>query len=238
MKWSKKIIVIVAAIVILIGSITIYNIKNPVVKDLYGGRGVIRYNGQEAIMTDFYSDITEAEYLGRTEDKNFRVYAYRNGSNYNLFTLVGSDNTDSYTMEGFAIPLSGDVTKVFMDPSSNSSNNKTTKNKTDIEMFKKLVSYQGSESIYHINNISLEGTEIFFAYNNCPVTTHDNLVGYIAYIDDNWIIVSQEHYRSSIKKENTNEADLIGRKITDSNLIKWLTSDGAEVAPPYYKEKN
>ena len=240
MNWSKKIIVIGSVIVTIIGCIAIYNIKNPVIKDLHGARESITYNGKQVSMDCFYSDFTEAKYLGRTEDKNFKVYAYGNDSNYNLFTLVGSDNTDCYKTTNFIIPTSGDVTKVFMDPATRASencNNKVTKNHTDIEMFKKLISYQGNESMYHIDNIYTEGTTIYFAYNNCPVTTNDNLVGYIAYVDDTWIIVSPEHYISSTKMESSNEADLIGSKIADLKLIEWLKENGTGVTPPSYKEK-
>jgi len=237
MNWSKKIIVIGSVIVTIIGCISIYNIKNPVIKDLHGYREVINYNGKRAEMDSFFSDFTEAKYLGRTEDKDFKVYAYGNDSNYNLFTLVGSDNTDCYKTTNFVIPTSGEVTKVFIDPYMGSSKNKITKNYKDIEMFKKLISYQENESMYHINNIYTEGTTIYFAYNNCPVTTNDNLVGYIAYVDDTWIIVSPEHYMSSTKMESSNEVDLIGRKITDLKLIEWLNANGIEVAPPSYKEK-
>lgn len=105
-------------------------------------------------------------------------------------------------------------------------------------MFKKLASYKNSEDVYHINNIYTEGTEIYFAYDNCPVATSDNLVGYIAYIDHNWILVSPEnYYGSSNNTLYSNEADLIGSKITDSKLIKWLNDNETEVAPPSYKEK-
>jgi len=189
------------------------------------------------MMDSFFSDFTEAEYLGRTEDKEFKVYAYGKDSNYNLFTLVGSDNTDCYKTESFVIPKSGDVTKVFIDPAVRASDNKVTKNKTDIEMFKKLVSYQGDESRYSIANIFTEGTEIYFAYDDCPVTTYDNLVGYIAYVDDNWIIVSPEEYKSSIDEKISNETNLVGRKITDYKLIEWLIENNTGVAPPSYTEK-
>jgi len=237
MNWSKKIIVIGSVIVTIIGCIAIYNIKNPVIRDLHGARESIKYNGKRATMDDFFPDFTEAEYLGRTEDKNFKVYAYGNDPNYNLFTLVGSDNTDCYKTTDFVIPTSGYVTKVFMDPATSASDNKVTKNHTDIEMFKKLISYQGYESKYHIDNIYTDGTEIYFAYNNCPVTTYDNLVGYIAYVDDTWILVSPEHYMSSTKMESSNKADLIGSKITDLKLIEWLNANGTEVAPSSYNEK-
>lgn len=238
MKNSNKIIIPTLIALLAIGGIVNYNIKNPIIKGLYGSREVIEYNGQSAIIDAFYSDFTEAEYLGRTEDKNFKVYAYRDGYNYNLFTLVGSDNTDCYKMEGFTIPTSGDVTKVFMDPAVRSNNNKVSKNQTDIEMFKELVSYHSDERIYHINNIFTEGTEIYFAYNSCPVATFDNLVVYIAYIDDNWIIVSPEHYRGRNNEKNSNHADLMGSQITESKLIEWLNKNSTEVAPPSYTEKS
>ena len=104
-------------------------------------------------------------------------------------------------------------------------------------MFKKLVSYQGDESRYSIANIFTEGTEIYFAYDDCPVTTYDNLVGYIAYVDDNWIIVSPEEYKSSIDEKISNETNLVGRKITDYKLIEWLIENNTGVAPPSYTEK-
>ena len=237
MNLSKKIIASVSFIVIIIGGIVIYNIKNPVIKGLYGNREIIKYNGQTAKIDSFFSDSTEAEYLGRTEDKDFEVYAYKNGSNYNLFTLFGSDNTNTYKTPNFSIPKDGEVTKVFLDPNTREINNKVIKNQSDIEMFKKLVSYKNSEDVYHINNIYTEGTEIYFAYDNCPVATSDNLVGYIAYIDHNWILVSPENYGNSNNTLYSNEADLIGSKITDSKLIKWLNDNETEVAPPSYKEK-
>ncbi|MDK0570853.1 hypothetical protein P6O23_07755 [Clostridium perfringens] len=238
MKKNKIIIIPTLAILIIIFCITIYNIKNPVIKGLYGNMEIIKYNGKTAEMHSFFSDSTEAEYLGRTEDKNFEVYAYKNGSNYNLFTLFGSDNTNTYKVPNFSIPKDGEVTKVFFDPNTREINNKVIKNQSDIEMFKKLVSYKNSEDVYHINNIYTEGTEIYFAYDNCPVATSDNLVGYIAYIDHNWILVSPEnYYGSSNNTLYSNEADLIGSKITDSKLIKWLNDNETEVAPPSYKEK-
>lgn len=237
MNLSKKIIASVSFIVIIIGGIVIYNIKNPTIKGLQGGRGIIKYNGKLAMMDSFFSDFTEAEYLGRTEDKEFKVYSYGKDSNYNLFTLVGSDNTDCYKTESFVIPKSGDVTKVFIDPAVRASDNKVTKNKIDIEMFKKLVSYQGDESRYSIANIFTEGTEIYFAYDDCPVTIYDNLVVYIAYVDDNWIIVSPEEYKSSIDEKISNETNLVGRKITDYKLIEWLIENNTGVAPPSYTEK-
>ena len=75
MKKNKIIIIPTLAILIIIFCITIYNIKNPVIKGLYGNMEIINYNGQTAEMDSFFSDSTEAEYLGRTEDKNFEVYA-------------------------------------------------------------------------------------------------------------------------------------------------------------------
>jgi len=236
---SKRKIISVSAILIIIGCITIYYMRNPVIKDLHGGREIIEYNGQKAVFYDFYTDFTETEYLGRTEDKDFKVYAYRNDSNYNLFTLVGSDNTDCYKTEGFVIPTSGDVTKVFIDPEVRASDNRVIKKQTDIEMFKKLVSYQSDERTYHINNIYTEGTEIYFAYDNCPITMYDNLVGYIAYIDESWINVSLEHYRSFNNKNLSDEAeaDLIGSKIIDSELIEWLNQNSTDVAPPSYEAR-
>jgi len=41
MNLSKKIIASVSFIVIIIGGIVIYNIKNPTIKGLQGGRGII-----------------------------------------------------------------------------------------------------------------------------------------------------------------------------------------------------
>jgi len=117
-KKNKIIIIPTLAILIIIFCITIYNIKNPVTKGLYGNREIIKYNGQTAKIDSFFSDSTEAEYLGRTEDKDFEVYAYKNGSNYNLFTLFGSDNTNTYKTPNFSIPKDGEVTKVFLDPNT------------------------------------------------------------------------------------------------------------------------
>lgn len=235
MNLTKRKIISVSAILIIIVCIIIYNIKNPIIKDLHGYRESIEYNGQKSVFCSFYPDFTETEYLGLTEDKDFKVYAYRTDSNYNLFTLVGSDNTDCYKTDGFVIPTSGNVTKVFIDPAVRASDNKVMKKQTDIEMFKKLVSYQSDEGIYHINNVFTDGNEICFAYDNCPVATYDNLVGYIAYIDDNWIIVSPGHYQCRSNSTTSNETDLIGSKITDSELIEWLNQNSAEVAPQSYK---
>lgn len=237
MKLRKKIIISVSVILIIISSIVIYNIKNPVIKGLYGGRGAINYNGESAESCVFFTDFNEAEHLGYTEDKNFQVYAYKDDSNYKLFTLVGSDNTDCYKTESYVIPTSGEVTKVFIDPAVRSSNNEIITRQEDIEIFKRLVSYKMDEGTYHINNIYTEGTELYFAYDNCPVATYDNLVGYIAYIDNNWIIVSEEHYRNCNKREYSNEVDLLGSKIIDSELIEWLNKNSTEAAPPSYKEK-
>lgn len=237
MNLTKRKIISVSAILIIIVCIIIYNIKNPVIKDLHGHRGIIEYNGQESVSCSFFPDFIETEYLGLTEDKDFQVYAYRNDSNYNLFTLVGSDNTDCYKTDSFVIPTSGNVTKVFIAPSVRASDNKVMKKQTDIEMFKKLVSYQSDERIYHINNVFTEGNEIYFAYDNCPVAMYDNLVGYIAYIDDNWIIVSPEHYRNQNNSTTSNETDLIGSKIMDSELIEWFNQNSAEVGPQSYKAR-
>ena len=54
MNLSKKIIASVSFIVIIIGGIVIYNIKNPTIKGLQGGRGIIKYNGQLAMMDSFF----------------------------------------------------------------------------------------------------------------------------------------------------------------------------------------
>jgi len=228
-----------SAILIILGCITIYNIKNPVIKGFNGRREINKYNGQKVVSDVFYTDFSETEYLGRSEDKDFKVYAYRNDSNYNLFTLVGSDNTNTYKTEDFVIPTSGDVTKVFIDPSIRASDNKVIKKPTDIEILKKIVSYKNDERTYHIDNIYTEGNEIYFAYDNCPVTVYDNLAGYIAYIDETWISVSLEHYRSWNNSEPLYEAEanLRGSKIIDSELIEWLNKNSTELAPPSYKEQ-
>ncbi|MBS6023480.1 hypothetical protein GOD97_15065 [Paeniclostridium sordellii] len=240
MNWSKKIIVISQIVVIIIGCIVIYNIKNPIVKDLNGGTECINYKGKRAELESFFPDITEAEYLGRTKDNKFKVYTYKNDPNCNLLTLFGSDNTNSYKTKNFLIPTSGNVTKVFINPNARTLDNKIIKNHADIEMFKKLISYKGNERMYHVNNIYTDGTEIYFAYNNCPVTTYNNLVGYIAYINDSWIIVSPKHYLNSTKVEikNNVDFDLIGRKISDLELIKWLNANRTKVALPSYTEES
>lgn len=239
-KSNKKIISIISIITIITCFITIYNIKNPVIKGLDGYREIIKYKGQEAETDDFYDDFTEAEYLGLTEDRDFKVYGYKNDSKYNLFTLVGSDNTNTYKTKSFIIPKSGNVTKVFINPAVRGSENKVISKQSDIEMFKKLICYQKEGQIYHIENIFTDGTEIYFAYNNCPVTTHDNLVGYIAYIDSEWIIVNPKHYLNFNKdyKNDSNEVNLIAYKIIDIELIEWLNKNSTGVAPPSYTQKS
>ncbi len=54
MKKNKIIIIPTSAILIIIFCITIYNIKNPVIKGLYGNREIIKYNGQTAKLIAFF----------------------------------------------------------------------------------------------------------------------------------------------------------------------------------------
>lgn len=224
-----KVIITGLILSIIVGCITIYNIISPRIKGLHGGRGVINYKGQTGIMESFFPDFTEAKFLGRTEDKDFKVYGYGNGRNYNLVTLVGSDNTDSYNLGGFKIPTTGEVTKVFLDPGIRAGSNKVTKKQRDIEMFKKLADYKGEEDTWHIDNIYTDGAEICFAYNDCPVTTYENLVLYIAYVENSWIIVTPESYKKDVHNNKTNEADFIGMKITNQELIQWLEENKSTI---------
>lgn len=220
MIYNKKIIITFISIFLLLTSYTVFNLIFPTIKGLEGYKEIINYKGESLTYDSFFNDSSELEYLGRTEDKDFNVYGYKN--NDYLLTLVGADNTNSYKSDKITIPTSGDVTKVFLDPSIRNGENKVIKTLDEIEMFKKLISYEGEENNYDLNNLSTEGTEIYFAYNNCPVTNYNNLVGYIAYIDNSWILVSSENYRKLNKEEYSNKITLPGKEIKDNELIQWL----------------
>ena len=121
--------------------------------------------------------------------------------------------------------MRGTVTKVLIDPGVRAINNRVITWKTAIERVMEITRLTGEESEYTIENIYTQGENFYFAYNDCVVTDANNLGGYVAFIDGDWIYASPENYRAMLKTVNRQEGNMgtvYAVKISDEKLIAWL----------------
>ena len=121
--------------------------------------------------------------------------------------------------------MRGTVTKVLIDPGVRAINNRVITWKTAIERVMEITRLTGEESEYTIENIYTQGENFYFAYNDCVVTDANNLGGYVAFIDGDWIYASPENYRAMLKTVNRQEGNMgtvYAVKISDEKLIEWL----------------
>lgn len=219
-----RIAVIVSIVVLVIGKI----ITMPKILDGIPGENAVegfRYNGINYRNSYFMVADADRIHVGYAKETKGKVYFIGSRTSPDYIAIVGSDNTTHYAADGCVPDTSGTVTKVLVDPGIRAANNRAITRKQDIDKLLGITSLQGEEKEYTIENIYTQGNTFYFAYNDCVVVAADNLGGYIALVDGDWIYTSPENYRAMLNTMNQRESNagtVKGVRIEDEKMIEWL----------------
>lgn len=199
----------------------------PVIDNIPGENAVegFRYNGTFYRPSYFMVADADRIHVGYAKETRGKVYFIGSRTSPDYIAIVGSDNTTHYAAEGCVPDTSGTVTKVLVDPGIRAANNRAITRKQDIDKLLGITSLQGEEKEYTIENIYTQGDTFYFAYNDCVVVAADNLGGYIALVDGDWIYTSPENYRAMLNTMNQRESNagtVKGVRIEDEKMIEWL----------------
>ena len=219
-----RIAVIVSIVVLVIGKI----ITMPKILDGIPGENAVegfRYNGINYRNSYFMVADADRIHVGYAKETQGQVYFIGSRTSPDYIAIVGSDNTTHYAAEGCTPDTAGTVTKVLVDPGIRATNNRVITRRQDIDRLLEIIRLQGEEKEYSIENIYTQGNMFYFAYNDCVVVTSDNLGGYIAIVDGDWIYVSPENYRTMLSAVNHRESNAglaKGVRIEDKKTVEWL----------------
>ena len=225
----KKQSVIRIAVIAAIVGVAVWKLITipPVIDDIPGENAAegFRYNGIDYHNSYFMVADADRIHVGYAKETRGKVYFIGNRTSPDYIAIVGSDNTTHYAAEGCVPDTSGTVTKVLVDPGIRAANNCAITRKQDIDKILGITSLQGEEKEYTIENIYTQGNTFYFAYNDCVVVAADNLGGYIALVDGDWIYTSPENYRAMLNTMNQRESNagtVKGVRIEDEKMIEWL----------------
>ena len=200
----------------------------PVISEIPGEHAAegFRYNGKYYSSSNFMVADEDRIHVGYAKETRGKVYFIGSRISPDYIVIVGSDNTSNYAADGCVPESSGTVTKVLVDPGIRAKNNKVIIKKSDIETLLAITRTVGEERDYVINNIYTKGNVFYFAYNDCVVVqSPDNLGGYIALVDGEWIYASPENYRAmldSVDYREGNMGTVRAIRISDEKMIDWL----------------
>jgi len=199
----------------------------PVINEIPGEHAVegFRYNGKYYGSSYFMVADADRIHVGYAKETRGKVYFIGSRTSPDYIAIVGSDNTTHYAAEGCTPDTAGTVTKVLVDPGIRATNNRVITRRQDIDRLLEIIRLQGEEKEYSIENIYTQGNMFYFAYNDCVVVTSDNLGGYIAIVDGDWIYVSPENYRTMLSAVNHRESNAgiaKGVRIEDKKTVEWL----------------
>jgi hypothetical protein len=205
--------------------------------DLQSGIGAPDNNAYEG--TNYVFHRAAGKHLGKST-RGVNVYAIK-GDTENNFLYEWGDNTDCYVKKGYEIPQSGTVTAVF------TYNVKLTEKQNEIYAFMKIAKNEGEKYTVSIENLTRDAKDFYFAYEGCLVT--NNLVGYIAYIDDKWLFITARdvgNFNAPLDFTNDEDRKLLGTfkgvasLITDETIIKMLEKNRnlRKLRPTSFLSKN
>ena len=197
-----------------------------IMEDIYGENAeFFHYNGKDYYSSYFMVADADRIHVGYAKETKGKVYFIGSRTSPDYIAIVGSDNTTHYAAEGCVPDSAGTVTKVLIDPGIRAINNRIITRKADIEMLLKVTGFIGDENDFSIDNIYTQGNDFYLAYDNCAVVDYNNLGGYIALVDGEWIYASSENYREMLKtmnRQDGNKGTVRAVKITDKKMIEWL----------------
>lgn len=220
---KKSLIITLVIILIPVTAIILYNIRSPIMEGIPTERAeVFDYNGRHYESEGYFAADDDMIFKGRSEIDGSSVYFLEDTDTPNYILIVGSDNSRHYLADGVSIDTSGEITKILIDPGIRATNNRVLTSKEDIEKVRILTAISGEEKKYFIKNYFTQGNSFYYEYNNCPVSVSENLGGYVALTEGEWIYVSPENYRKNRESKGNNSVIVTGVKITDSELIRWL----------------
>jgi len=231
MKKSKKKLLIIGCALLPILFIAIYiiiwEIQHPIIENVFCGQEGAEYDGYLLDRDYFFiTDLNEFEYIGRESNHEYNhIYVAKENNVPVLLMAVERDNTYYYIHPNYKIPTSGEITKVYVEPISQVQSEKTLHSSKDIKMIKRLISLDGDEKLYNIDNFSTCGNRFYLTYNNCPVSIQDNIGGYIAYTEGKYIFANPNNIENMTDDENgasCHAVTISGIEITDKELLKWL----------------
>jgi len=200
----------------------------PVINEIPGEHAAegFRYNGKYYGSSYFMVADEDRIHMGYAKETRGKVYFIGSRTSPDYIVIVGSDNTSNYAADGCVPESTGTVTKVLVDPGVRAKNDKVITKKSDIETLLAITRTVGEERDYVINNIYTKGNVFYFAYNDCVVVqSPDNLGGYIALVDGEWIYASPENYRAmldSVDYREGNMGTVRAIRISDEKMIDWL----------------
>ena len=227
MKKQNIIRIVVIVAIVTLGVWKLATIP-PVINGIPGEHAAegFRYNGKYYGSSYFMVADEDRIHVGYAKETRGKVYFIGSRISPDYIVIVGSDNTSNYAADGCVPESSGTVTKVLVDPGIRAKNNKVIIKKSDIETLLAITRTVGEERDYAINNIYTQGNDFYFAYNDCVVAKGpDNLGGYIALVDGEWIYASPENYKAMLDNVDYREGNMgtvRAIRISDEKMIDWL----------------
>jgi len=224
---KKQTIIRIVVITAIVGLAVWKIVTMPkIMDDIYGEHAeYMQYKGKAYYSSYFMVADADRIHVGYAKETWGKVYFIGSRTSPDFIVIVGSDNTTNYAAEGCVPDYEGTVTKVLIDPGVRAINNRVITWKAEIEKVLEITNLTGEESEYSINNIYTQGNTFYFAYDDYVVTDANNLGGYVAFVDGEWIYASPANYRAMLKTENRqdrNKGTVRAVKITDEKMIDWL----------------
>lgn len=216
--------------VFIVSIIVVDMVKNPVVSGIpCEGCEAFSYNGRRYSCKDMYIADDDKVYMGMTKERRSSVYFIGDEKNPDIVEVSGSDNTRIYKADDYDIKVSGQLTKVLIDPVIRGTNNGTLQKRADLDMLNKLMSVKGDEDTYEVNNFYTEGNEFYLEFDGCPAAVAENKGGYIAKVGESWIYVCPENMKTMELIDdpmcNPNKVRVCGIEVTDDELIQWIETN-------------
>lgn len=225
----KKAIVFLCTVIgaLIVCAIFAYKVKNPIVPGIPPeGCESFSYNGRSYSSDTIYIADDDKVYMGVTKERRSSVYFVGDEKDPDIVVVCGSDNTGIYKADDYDIKVSGQITKVLVDPGIRDSGGITLQKQDDIHMLEKLMSVKGDKATYEINNFYTEGNIFYLEFDGCPAAGAENEGGYIAKSGNHWIYVSPENLDGMKQLDNANGVSVPGVEVTDDEIIRWIESSG------------
>lgn len=223
MRRKRNVFAILLAVIVCVvfAKILAHYRKYPEIKEISNYMEGFSYQGRNYSAAAYCVADEDAVCIGRTVDSGDPIYAIGDVNAPDAIFIVGSDNTYQYMADDFKVASSGTITKVLIDPGVRSRNDRVLSAPYDIEMIKRLTAFSGEEVEVTIENYYTQGNTFYFVYHPSLVSNRNNLGGYVAFVDGNWIYVNPEQYQKMENMEN-NQVKMCGVWIKDSTLIQWM----------------
>lgn len=223
-KIKKNTISIITFLLLIIFTIIllfiIYKINNPIIYGIDDEDSLsFDYKGKEYCKSVYFVAEENLIYMGLSEIGHSDVYFIGNNESPDYIFISGDDDYGYFKANDCTIDVSGNITKILVDPACGVISNHSLSSKEEIDMIHDLTNIQGEEKEYFIENYYTQGNPFYYEYNNCPVASNNSLGGYVALVGDELVYISPKNLENAYHSSSNNSITAKGVAIKDKTLL-------------------